>query len=661
MSPLFCGARFTSPRQQRGAIGLMAAITLGLVLIMMLLVIDSGRLYLEQRKLQRVADMAVLEAVSRGGNCTSGTALDFAKQSATRNAFTPSTAQTIAVSCGTLITNAKNLRTFSADPSKSDAIRVIATNTLPTSVAGGMWNLYYKGTFGFNSTLTASAVGAIGGAPLAALTIRSALLKVDSTKSAILNGAIGGFLGGKLTLDAISWQGLVDTDINLLNYLDQLAIDLKLNAGDYSQLVNANVTPTQLINAAIKVMEKGGPATSVALNGLKSISLIASNTQILKLGDLLKIQNGTSSAGLDTNMKVFNLIQGFAQLSNGKSTATTNFKINIPLIGDVTIQAKVIEPPQMSNIGNPLLAKKDPLGTNKIFVRTAQVRTAINVELAIVKTLSQITSALTQILSPVTDVVNNLLNLNLLGVVNNLLCTVLVPCDKSSLSIASDINLYLEAGSASSYVTDYSCSGSTSKSLTVMGSTSLAKLYIGDISPSTPFSSTTDISADPIKLISIDITKCGGLLGLGKCAATRYGEGGSLLLKVQTQVAAQSRSILYSTPNLPDINTPPYYQNLLQPPPPTDIIKSLGDTLNGIQLTSYAPPTGKQVGTIPANVVALMNQISGVLVTTIQNLLSPLLDPIVNTLLQALGISLSNAEIGANLSCNQGGRAQLVL
>ena len=67
MSPQLRGIGFTGPQQQRGAIGLMAAVTLGMVLLFMLLVVDSGRLYLEQRKLQRVADMAVLEAVSRGG------------------------------------------------------------------------------------------------------------------------------------------------------------------------------------------------------------------------------------------------------------------------------------------------------------------------------------------------------------------------------------------------------------------------------------------------------------------------------------------------------------------------------------------------------------------------------------------------------------------
>ena len=89
MSPQLRGIRLNSRAQQRGAIGLMAALTLGLVLVFMLLVVDGGRLYMEQRKLQRVADMAALEAVSRAGTClgSTPTATRYANQSAIRNTF----------------------------------------------------------------------------------------------------------------------------------------------------------------------------------------------------------------------------------------------------------------------------------------------------------------------------------------------------------------------------------------------------------------------------------------------------------------------------------------------------------------------------------------------------------------------------------------------
>ena len=230
MSPRLRSIGFNSPQQQQGAIGLMAAVTLGVVLLFMLLVIDSGRLYLEQRKLQRVADMAVLEAVCRGGSCTSGTAVTYVNESATRNDFTPGAVQKITPTCGTLVTT-NSLRTFQASTTQSSAIRVIATTTVPTSVAGGLWSMFSKANFDLQTKLTASAVGSVGGAPLAQLTIRNKTLVLDDRKSKILSSLFGGLLGGSLNIDLLGSEGIVNTKINLLSYLDQLKLDLDPSVG----------------------------------------------------------------------------------------------------------------------------------------------------------------------------------------------------------------------------------------------------------------------------------------------------------------------------------------------------------------------------------------------------------------------------------------------
>lgn len=652
MSPHLRGARFKGPQPQRGAIGLMAAIVLGMALLFMLLVVDSGRLYLEQRQLQRVADLAVLEAVGRGGSCTSGTATTFANESASRNGFP----QPVSVTCGTLNT-IDGLRTFVADNSKSDAIRVIATTAVPTSVAVGLWRLFSVAGVDLNKNLTASAVGAIGGQPLAMLSIRTALGTIDSSRSTLLNGVLGGLLGGKLDLTLVSWNGLATTNINLLSYLDQLAIDLNLTAGNYNQLLDTTVSATQLINAAVNVLEKGGPAASVALNALKAIKLIASNTQILKLGDLIKIQNGTSNAGLNTDLRVFDLLQGIVQLSNGKSAISADINSSIPLVGNVTLKLKVIEPAQISMVGNPALAIKDPLnGPNRIFVKTAQVQTHIHIDLVVLKLVSQITSALTQLLSPLTSVVNSLLHLDLVGVLS---C--LVACERSSLSIASSLDIFLEAASANSYVTAYNCSSPATKSLTAQSSSAAAKLSIGTPPANGAFPSTIEINkenflaVEPVKLISIDITKCSVLL---LCGPLQVGKGGGLGLKVQTQLAGKTAPVIFSAPTLTNVNTPLTWKTL---PGDPNIIKSLGDSLDNKLLVTYTPQTGNITNDALAAVAGLVNQITTILSTALKGLLSNLLDPIVNSVLSALGVGLANAEIGANLSCNQGGHPQLVL
>ena len=62
----------SSRHHQRGAFSVIAAVMLLPLLAFMALVVDSGRLYMEKRVLQKAADTAALEAVARHGNCRPG-------------------------------------------------------------------------------------------------------------------------------------------------------------------------------------------------------------------------------------------------------------------------------------------------------------------------------------------------------------------------------------------------------------------------------------------------------------------------------------------------------------------------------------------------------------------------------------------------------------
>lgn len=659
MSP---GSGRSSRTRQRGAIGLVAAITLGLAALMMLVVVDSGRLYLEQRKLQRVADMAALEAASRGGHCTPDTsAATYAAQNATRNGFTVDANQTLATTCGALTVNGQNLRTFAVDAAKSEAIRVVATRTVTTSIAAGVGALFSGRAATTTTTLSATAVAGMP-SPLAMLTIRTVLGTIDSTKSAVLNAVVGGLLGGTVNISALGWDGLAKTDIKLLSFLDQLAVDLNVKAGDYDTLLATDVSPTKLLDAAIKVLPKDGSVATVTLQAMQALSLISRNTQLLKLGDLIKVQTGTTTAGLDSTLQLFQLVQGVAQLSNSKTAVSVDYSVGVPNVATVTIKAKVIEAPQMSAIGNPKVAKAEyaavgPVVTaRQIFVRTAQVRTLVTLDLPVLKNISALTNGLSQVLTPVVGVVNNLLGLKLTTLLDPLLCILTKPCVHPSLQLISSLDVSVEAAPAKSFVTDYNCDTDASKSLTAQVTTALANLGVGRVNATQAFSSAAAIVVDPVRLVDIGTERCYTLLfiGLG-CEARIPSVGGWLDLKVQTSVASRSQSIPYPLP--PNIGLGPLYKGLAT----TNIITSLGDTLTGVQLTSYAAPSGGISAAALAGVAGLLSDISAALVTAIKSILGPLLDPIVNSVLSVLGVSLGNAEVGANLSCHAGGRAQLLI
>ncbi|MBD8238430.1 pilus assembly protein TadG-related protein [Pseudomonas fluorescens] len=647
-----------SPRpgfRQRGAIGLMAAGTLAVAMVFMLLAVDSGRLYLEKRKLQSIADSAALEAAGRSGVCTpTSTANDFAIQNATRNGFTVvagDTTRGLAVTCGSLATNASNIRVYTADASKNDAIRVVATNSVMTSIAGGIWNMFSGTPISTQTVLTATAVAAFA-PPVAQLTIRSSLATVDSTKSPLLNLALGNLLGGSLSITAAGWNGLLQTNVNLLGFLDQLAVQLNVTAGDYDALLNTAVSASQLIDATVKVLQKNGAVATAVINDVISVKAIAPTTQLLKVGDLLKVATGTPAAALNTNVQLFQLLEAVAQLSSSKSAVSAATQVSIPLVGNVSIQTKVIEAPQLSAIGNPALAKAGLLKsppTDQIFVRTAQVRTLVVVQAPILKVVSGVSSILAGLTTPVSKVVGGLLNLNLPDVVGGILCV--VGCNVADVDITQTLSIYIEAASAESHVTDYSCATPATKSLTVQATTSLATLGVGYVDPVSAFSSSAAVTVQPIRLIDFGQKYC--LLTL-ICGPRTAGVGGGLNLRALTTVAAQTNPMVFLP--VAEMNATPTYKNA---PGTANIVNSLGTTLSGLQVT-YVPPTGSSPNNPTATVTTALASIVSSVVGLIQTVLAPILDPIVNTLLAALGINLGNAEVGANLTCHMG-RAYLVI
>lgn len=611
------------PARQRGAIGLMGAATLGVALLFLLLVVDSGRLYLEKRKLQRVADTAALEAVSRRGRCAAPTnnAAQFVFESAARNNFAVNESRTLVTACGTLVTGADFMRTFTVDPAKGEAIRVIATHRVPTSIAHGLFTVFSARAINLTTLLSATAVAAAPGPPVASLTVRSTLLTVDSTKSVALNALIGGLLGGTLQLDAVGWNGLINTHISLLSYLDALAIRLDVSAGNYDQLLKTDATVGQLIQATIDVLKLGGDAVKVVINNLETIKLIAPGTQILHLGDLINIQNGTDKSALNVDLQLFNLIQGFVQLSNKASAVAVELPVDVLGLLNITVKTRVIEPAQISAIGNPQF-----IATQPISVRTAQVRTWISVKLPVI-------DGLTKVIGLVTDLVGLLLG--------------------SSLNVVpgTQIDIALEAASGSSYVTGHRCNGVSDKSLTVSGTTSAVRLMVGRIDPKNLFSSTETLKVDDFPLLDLGVKKC----SQGVCEARQPYAVGGISLRVDSSVAKTTRAHVYVSP--PEVKQPPSYFSFSA----NNVIGSLSDTLKGIQLISHTPTLGGLLGLVLGLVVDLLTGVLNALSTVISGLLSPLLDPLVNNLLAGLGVDLAKVEIGANLSCNPGGRAALVI
>lgn len=631
------------------------------LLVIVLVGIELGYMFFLKRELQKTADLAALAGAQalEDESCTTATAAAIAN--AARN-LPPGMAAVGAdsVVCGHWDPSSRPSAPHFGPPESGqrfNAVRVTISRTPALLLAGIPGNA--------PRPLGVDALAARKH-PLAALNIRSTLVSVDSTQSPLLNAVFGGLLGGNLNLDAVGWNGLINTDIKLLTFLDELALQVGIGAGKYDEVLATDVSVGTLLQAMINALQRSGSTAQAAVDALTLVRIAANAAPaqpLLKLGDLLGVQSGTDAAGLDTSIQLFQLLQGVVQTANGKSGVAAD--VNLAGIG---ASIKVIEPPQVSAIGDPALAKLNPVGPDQIFVRTAQIRTFLSINLPALDGVSNVVNAVLALASPVTDLLNDLLSLNLVtGLAKILNCLLGCTRDVTDIKILPPplrLDVSLDAGGGASRVTDFNCAIDT-KSLTTQTVTSIANLRVGSlgttaaIARANAFSSSAVPAVSPVPIIDIGSQSCLlGPLGIGRIscdtAHRKAFYGGGLGLKADLPIGSSTQSQFFENP--PDLDRQPAYLAIST----QNILDSLNNTLSGLtNLLTVIPPTAPvPSGGLSGFLAALTNTLSGVITAVqgvVSDVLGPLLDPLLKTLLSdVLGANLAKTEVGARLSCAKG-------
>jgi len=678
-----------TPRRQKGSVIVFAALGMSL-LVILLSVSDIGFLYFYKREYQKAADLAAIAGaktlINSAGVRSCSNATGGAQVNATQNLG--SKTYTLGVICGKWNASAATaaLR-FNAAVTNSElnAVKATISGTPPRFLP-----------FIAATTISASAT-ALADQPVAQLTLRNTVAAVDTQKSAVLNAVVGGLLGGSINLPVASWNGLLNTNINLLSYLDALAIRLGISAGNYDQVLAAPVSVGNLLNAAADVLPAGsGPDVSASLNSLAQLGL---GLPQVTVGQLLGVQTNLPTSALDVGLNVLQLVEGSVQLAGRNNVVSVGLPVTVPGLVNASVRVKVIEPGQLSKLGNPALAAANPTGPDAIAVRTSQVRALASLDLSGLGTqVTNIANAVTAQLSSVTTLLNQVLALDLANAVGNILGSIACPviilapqCPSKQViyteALSNRIDVSLDAGAANAYVNNYSCSADgQTKSLSAPTQSSLAELRIGNLGTSsgnpngTAFSSSTVPTAAAVELIRISYVtfrpnSC--LLGLLCSSSGTYepATGSTWVsniasakkttlasITLQTNPVAPSRAqqtTVFSAPpasSLPEIGAAPYFAPPLSS---AGVVTDLSNTLGAVSLQIRSSSGAGVLGSILTDTNGLLNSLLGSLRGIIGGVLSPLLDPLLNQVLNTLGISVNQVELGANLSCD-GGDATLV-
>lgn len=314
-------------RDERGAILIVATVGMVIAMIASGLAIDIGRLAQEAREDQKIADMAALDAVR-------GAPVDYqalAEASALRNGFPLG-------SPGYSLTAIEGGKVSGACEAVPGAGSACVTVTSP-----------HENKFPFltgRDSMTRAGVAsntAYGG-----FMIGSSLATIDTARSNILNSVLGGMLkGSALSLSAASWQGLVAGDVTLDAFRTQLAA-MGFGVGTVEELLDADVTMAQLLQATAGALNnEGGVANAALATQLVSLAASVTNTTQFSLGDFMHVSQGADNAALASQLNVFQLVTGSAQVANGNAfVEVPDIGVTVPGVASTRVRLQVIQPPQ---------------------------------------------------------------------------------------------------------------------------------------------------------------------------------------------------------------------------------------------------------------------------------------------------------------------------
>lgn len=349
--------------RQRGAIAMMTAFFLMLGILCLVLVVDTGRLYYEQRRLQRIADTTALDTATEGGLCNVSNGpslLSLASTSATRNGFTGNLASAPNEVQGGYLQTVDGIRVFTDDTNRQEAVHVVLGRSVPASlVAGGI----FGGTVNLRAQATAQRV------PIATFSAGSKLLSINTQQSALLNPLLNGLLGTHLALDAVGYQGVANADVNVLELMQAAGLlGSKITVGSVNEALNTNITAANFINSAINVLDE----KQVAGVALLRSQLVGIKNANIKLADILAVDStpGIVQEALKANVNVLELILATAMAANKNNFVDLNLGV-----AGISAKLKVIEPPQVA-VGLPGMEN----GEWRTRARTAQIKLVVGAD-----------------------------------------------------------------------------------------------------------------------------------------------------------------------------------------------------------------------------------------------------------------------------------------
>ncbi|MDO9384315.1 MAG: pilus assembly protein TadG-related protein [Hyphomicrobiaceae bacterium] len=332
---------------ERGGIAIISSAFFMVAIGVCAFAIDLGSLYLEKRRAQSFTDLAAMAAAADLPNAEAA-----ARATLVSNNIDISKA-TIAVQLGNYIDSGAVATRFKVGVLPLNAARV--TMTKPGQI-------FFAKTFMGDDCCNMTVAAVSANDQRARYTIGSRLLGLNG---GVINELLGGLLGGNVNLSVMDYNALAAANVSLFDLGNALGVELGLTAASFSDILNANATVGNVLNALASVTQANGNTTAnAAVKSIKNQSNAGSTS--ISLGKLL----GTGSNSASTaQASVMDIVSAAATIANSGKMVDVSMGALIPGVADLKVSIAIGEPMQQSAWVRP--------GDQGATLHTAQTRIRI--------------------------------------------------------------------------------------------------------------------------------------------------------------------------------------------------------------------------------------------------------------------------------------------
>lgn len=342
----------------------MTALCAPFALALAAFAIDEGSIYVERREAQSLVDLAAITAASNINNIEAAVVTTLG-DNGMPGIVIQKAGQTITPALGKTVVSVTRGR-YSAESSLGVDKRFEAGKTPYNAVHVTLKKVparYFASSLIPTPVIGTQAVASI--APQAMFSVGSRLLSVNG---GILNALLSKFLGGNIALSVMDYNALIAADVNLLSFIDALAVEMQLTGVSYSEVLASKATLGEIATAMADV----SPVGSTSKLALQTIASRTTNTvkiplnHLVDLGSMGQLGLGQKSPGFSVDASAMGMLTTAAALANGSKQVELNLGATIPGLASTTLAIAIGEPAQFS----PWLT----IGEKGAVVRTAQTR-----------------------------------------------------------------------------------------------------------------------------------------------------------------------------------------------------------------------------------------------------------------------------------------------